>query len=109
MVAKTRNRMINLIGIIIGGALGYFYPYFVQGFLPVIGIGVGIFYFLASNSVNKNPDKETVTDFNAYTWYSILKFFMGILIGGAITSTIVLTIDIMEQQKQVSLILSPFV
>lgn len=96
----TKNRILSIIGGIIGGIFGYFYPMIVQGYLPVLGIGIGIFYFFASNSVNKNPEKERVTDFSDYTWYSILRIMMGLLVGGAITSTIVLTADLLEQQKQ---------
>src|SRR5690625_5066858 len=99
MNKTTKNRIFSIISGIIGAIVGYFYPTVVQGYLPILGIGLGLFYFFASNSVNKNPDKKKVTDFTDYTWYTILQILMGFLVGGAITSTIVLTMDILEQQK----------
>lgn len=105
MKKKTFNRVINLIGILIGATLAYFNPMFFQIYLPVIGIGLGLFYFFSTNSVNKNPAAKKVTDFQEYTWYSIYKLILGFLVGGAIVSTIILTIDAFEQQKNFSAIL----
>lgn len=98
--AKNRNRLFSILGGLIGAIVGYFYPNLVQGLLPILGIGIGLFYFFATNSVNKNPDKKKVTDFTNYTWYSIMRFFTGLLVGSAIVSTIILTMDIWEQQQQ---------
>lgn len=105
MDTKTRNRVMNLLGGVVGAIIGYFYPMFFQNFLPVLGIGVGLFYFFASNSVNKDPNKKKVTDFTEFTWYMVLRTLLGFLVGGAIVSTIILTADIFEQQKQNSYIL----
>lgn len=109
MDVKRRNQLLSFTGGIVGAIVGYFYPMLVQGYLPILGIGVGIFYFFGANSVNKNPDKKKVTDFSDYTWYIILRIVMGFLVGSAITSTIVLTIDILEQQKQQSLLWNYFI
>ncbi|HLR91465.1 MAG TPA: hypothetical protein VK048_00200 [Atopostipes sp.] len=109
MDAKKRNRLLSLAGGLVGAIVGYFYPWFVQGFLPILGIGAGLFYFFGANSVNKDPDKRKVTDFNEFTWYSILRVAMGFLVGSAIVSTIVLTMDILEQQNQQSLFWNYFI
>lgn len=112
MNSKKRNLVINILGGLLGLVLGYFYPIFFQENLPLLAIGSAIFYFVASNSVNKNPDKEKVTDFSEYTWYTMTRFLYGFLAGGALTSTVILVNDILQQQKQFSgfiLILSKFI
>lgn len=109
MDIKKRNQLLSLAGGVVGAIVGYFYPMLVQGYLPILGIAVGIFYFFGSNSVNKNPDKKKITDFNNYTWYAILRTLMGFLVGSALTSTIVLTADILKQQKQQSLLWNYFI
>lgn len=95
MNIKTRNRVIWIVGAAIGSFVGFFYPMLSQGILPVIGLGSGIFYFFGAGSVNKDPNKKKVTDFAEYTWYAILRFVMGFLVGSAILSTIILVRDIM--------------
>jgi len=99
MKKTTRNRLFSILGGIVGAIIGWFYPTVVQGYLPILGIGIGIFYFFSANSVNKDPDAKKVTNFDDFTWYLILRIAMGLLIGGAITSTIVMTMDIFEQQN----------
>lgn len=94
MDITKKNRLYSILGGIIGGIIGYFYPIIVQGYLPILGIGLGIFYFLSINSVNKNPQKKNITDFSEFKWYPIFRILMGLLVGGAITSTIVLIIDV---------------
>ena len=95
MDIKTRNRLIWVVGGIIGGLVGFFYPMLSQSILPIIGLGSGIFYFFGANSVNKNPDKKRVTDFSEYTWFAVLRVIMGFLVGSAIVSTIILVKDIL--------------
>lgn len=102
MTSKKRNQIINVFGGLIGAVLGYFYPVFFQENLPWLAIGSALFYFFASHSVNKDPEKEKITDFNPYTWYSFVRFLYGFLVGGAITSTILLVNELLQQQKQIS-------
>src|SRR5690625_6484 len=109
MDIKKRNQLLSLAGGIVGAIVGYFYPMLVQGYLPIFGIGVGIFYFFGANSVNKNPDIKKVTDFNDYTWYAIVSVVMGFLVVSDITSTIVLTVDILRQQNQHFLLWNYFI
>lgn len=111
MSKKNINHMVNLLGMLIGGILAYFRPMFFQNYLPLIGIGVGLFYFFSTNSVNKNPNAKKITDYNGYLWYTFYKLIIGFLIGGTVVSTIVLSIDVFEQQKQLSntLELLPFI
>ena len=109
MDIKKRNQLLSVAGGVIGAIAGYFYPALVQGYLPILGIGAGLFYFFGTNSVNKNPEKKRVTNFDEYAWYVVLRILMGFLVGGAITSTIVLTMDILEQQKQQSLFWNYFI
>ncbi|MDN6731253.1 MAG: hypothetical protein L0L39_03630 [Atopostipes suicloacalis] len=94
MNSKKRNRLINIIGAIIGAIWGYFKPLFFQQYLPIIAIGSALLYFFASQSVNKNPDKKKVTDFSDYSWYGIVRFLYGLLVGGALTSTFLLVKEI---------------
>src|SRR5690625_4397499 len=109
MDIKKRNQLLSLAGGIVGAIVGYFYPMLVQWYLSILGIGVGIFYFFGAYFVNKNTDKKKVSDFNEYTWYAILRVVMGFLVGSSITSTIVLTVDILRQQNQQSLLWNYFI
>lgn len=102
MSKKNINRAVNLLGMVIGGTLAYFRPMFFQNYLPIIGIGIGLFYFFSTNSVNKNPNVERITDYNGYLWFTFYKLIIGFLIGGTVVSTIVLSIDVLEQQRQLS-------
>lgn len=100
MSKKRANQLFNLIGLLIGGVLAYFRPMFFQNYLPVMGIVLGLYYFFSTNSVNKNPYKKRITDYNNYTWYSIYKLMFGFLVGGTLVSTIVLSIEVIKEHQK---------
>lgn len=105
MNRKRMNQLFNIIGLLVGAVLGYFRPMFFQNYLPIMGIVLGLFYFFSTNSVNKNPNKKRITDYNGYLWYSFYKVMIGFLIGGTLLSTIVLSIDVIQGQQAMFTIL----
>lgn len=100
MSKKRINQLLNLIGLLSGGILAYFRPMFFQNYLPVMGIILGLFYFFSTNSINKNPHKKRITDYNDYLWYSIYKVMFGFLVGGTLVSTIVLSVEVIREQRK---------
>jgi uncharacterized membrane protein YfcA len=97
MEPHKRNRLFSLLSGGFGALVGYFYPLLVQGYLPLIGLAIGLLYFSGSHSANQKPQQKKVTDFSSYTWDFILKILMGFLIGAALTSSLRLTMVYLEQ------------
>lgn len=88
MTAKKKRRILQLIGFILGLLYGYFRPSSMQSLLPVLGIGVGISYFLFSSRIsdeNKSLDDSFM--------FPLVQMFMYFLIGGALTSTVLLALE----------------
>lgn len=73
---------------IIGLIFGYFDPITTQRLLPLLGITVGLGYLFISQS-KKNFDDSG--------WFLLIQMFMYFLIGSALSSTITLSVQLLNQ------------
>lgn len=87
MSTKTKRRLLQLVGFLIGLVFGWYRPLQVQTMLPVLGIGVGIGYFVLSRSLDK---EQALADI---PWFIPLQMVMYFIIGGAITSSLTLALE----------------
>lgn len=89
MSKKTKRRWLQLFGFIIGLLFGLLRPDQIQQLFPILGIGVGIGYFISSRVASDN-DKHL----DDLPWFIPLQMIMYFIIGGAISSSIVLAIEL---------------
>lgn len=87
MSAKTKRRLLQLLGFIIGLIFGWYRPLQVQSMLPLLGIGVGIGYFILSRSLDKERKLADIP------WLTPLQMVMYFIIGGALTSSITIALE----------------
>lgn len=87
MSAKWNRRALQLFGFLIGALFGLWRPETTQSILPIIGIGVGISYFFLSRQLNEEKEVEEIPGF------LLVQLFMYFLLGSALTSTILLAIQ----------------
>jgi len=85
---KWKRRLYQFLTFTIGLIFGYFDPTTTQRLLPLLGIIVGLGYLFLSQS-NK--------DFEKSGWFLLIQMFMYFLIGGALTSTITLSMQLLNQ------------
>ncbi len=89
MISKSKRRLLQLLGFIIGLLFGLWRPQQVQLMLPVLGISVGIGYFLLSKvTTNKHKDLSEIR------WFIPIQMIMYFIIGGAIGSSIYLYMEL---------------
>lgn len=93
MSTKKKRRILQLIGLTFGLIFGYLRPLNMQSLLPFLGVGVGISYFILTSTFS---DEETAID--DVTWFPLVQLFMYFLIGGALTSTVLLTLRTLQMQ-----------
>ncbi|WP_161878319.1 hypothetical protein [Alkalibacterium sp. MB6] len=89
MPEKRKRRLFQLAGFLIGLAFGWIRPLQMQSMLPILGIGVGVGYFIFSQTAtdNERPISEI-------SWFIPLQMVMYFIIGGAITSSLYLVIEL---------------
>lgn len=87
MSTKTKRRLLQLAGFLIGLVFGWYRPLQVQSMLPTLGIGVGIGYFILSRSLDKERNLSDIP------WYVPLQMVMYFIIGGAMTSSLTLALE----------------
>lgn len=87
MSAKTKRRLLQLLGFIIGLIFGWYRPMQVQSILPLLGIGVGIGYFILSRSLDNERKLADIP------WFIPLQMVMYFIIGGALTSSITIALE----------------
>jgi len=86
---KTKRWWLQLFGFLIGLLLGLLRPDQIQQLFPILGIGVGIGYFISSR-VTSEEEKHL----DDLSWFIPLQMIMYFIIGGAISSSIVLAIEL---------------
>ncbi|MDZ7834767.1 MAG: hypothetical protein U5K84_04900 [Alkalibacterium sp.] len=91
MSQKKKRRILQLIGFITGLFFGYIRPYNMQSMLPILGIGVGIGYFIYSA---KLADEENSSENTR--WFTLIQMIMYFLIGGTLSSSILLALRMMQ-------------
>lgn len=91
MTNKIKRYSLLLFAALTGLVVGYIRPEVSQSLLSVIGIIVGIGYFLlskredpAKSTQNKKPDSNSQID-----WYLLLQMLLYFIVGAAIGVTIV--------------------
>lgn len=89
MTKKTKRRLLQLFGFIIGLIFGSINPTQIQQMFPALGITVGIGYFITSRVAD---DKDKSLDDLA--WFPLLQMIMYFIIGGAISSSLLLAMEI---------------
>ena len=92
MITKIKRLLLQSLGFIIGLAFGLWRPQQVQFMLPVLGISVGIGYFMLSKVTT---DKEK--NLSEIRWFIPIQMIMYFIIGGAIGSSIYLYMEIYEK------------
>ena len=93
MSAKNKRRDLQSIGFLAGLIFGYARPSHMQSLLPILGIGVGISYFLFSSRI---ADEEKSMDDSLM--FPLVQMLMYFLIGGALTSTVLLALEMRQMQ-----------
>ena len=89
MSEKKKRRLFQLVGFLIGLAFGWIRPSQMQSMLPILGIGVGVGYFIFSQTVTDS--ERSISDIS---WFIPLQMVMYFIIGGAITSSLYLVIEL---------------
>lgn len=93
MSPKTKRRILQLFGFIIGLNFGYFRPSHMQSLLPILAIGVGISYFIYTSKLS---DEETSIE--DIPWFPLVQMLMYFLIGGVLSSSILLALEMRQMQ-----------
>lgn len=89
MSKKAKRRWLQLFGCLVGLLFGFMRPAQIQQLFPVLGISVGIGYFILSR-VASDDEK----DFDDIGWFIPLQMIMYFIIGGAVSSSIILAIEL---------------
>lgn len=89
MSQKIKRRWLQLFGFLVGLLFGLVRPDQIQQLFPIFGIGVGIGYFISSR-VTSEEEKHL----DDLSWFIPLQMIMYFIIGGAISSSIVLAIEL---------------
>lgn len=89
MSSKWKRISLQLLGFVIGTIFGLWRPQQVQSMLPILGITVGIGYFLLSRATMEK-DKSL----NDIKWFIPIQMIMYFVIGGAIGSSVYLYMEI---------------
>lgn len=93
MSPKTMRRTLQFIGFITGLIFGYFRPSHMQDLLPVLAIGVGISYFIYSSMQLDDDDSD-----REVAWFPFVQMMMYFLIGGVLSSSILLALEMRQLQ-----------
>lgn len=90
MSKKWQRRSIQTFALLVGLLFGLFRPDATQTVLPIFGVVVGIgYFFVARITTQQNKELEDIP------WFLFIQMLMYFLIGSAITSTILLTLNMM--------------
>lgn len=89
MSKKAKRRWLQLFGCLVGLLFGTFRPVQVQSLFPVLGISVGVAYFILSK-VSSDNDKAL----DDIYWFVPVQMVMYFIIGGAVSSSIILAIEL---------------
>lgn len=89
MSKKAKRRGLQFFGFLVGLLFGVIRPDQMQGLFPILGISVGIGYFISSRMA-ADSDKEL----DDIAWFIPLQMIMYFIIGGAVSSTIILALEI---------------
>jgi len=90
MKLTSRDFLLQTFALGLGLILGFLFPVAINNMFPVLGITAGIgYFFVARRTFNK---QKQLTDSRAYIIVTMLFKF---IVGGAITSSILLFIDMM--------------
>lgn len=89
MSKKAKRRWLQLFGCLTGLLFGLLRAQQIQSLFPVLGISVGIGYFILSKTAS-DSDKEL----DDIAWFIPVQMVMYFIIGGAISSSIVLAIEL---------------
>ncbi|MCC5896152.1 MAG: hypothetical protein JJU16_11890 [Alkalibacterium sp.] len=89
MSKKAKRRWLQLFGFVTGLVFGTLRPDQIQSLFPVLGITVGIGYFISAKVASDN-EKEL----DEIAWFIPLQMIMYFIIGGAVSSSIVLAIEL---------------
>lgn len=89
MSKKTKRRWLQLFGFLVGLLFGLLRPDQIQQLFPILGIGVGIGYFISYRVISE--EEKHLDDLS---WFIPLQMIMYFIIGGAISSSIVLAIEL---------------
>lgn len=93
MSEKWKRRLYQLFAFIIGLLFGLWRPQAMQNMLSFLGITVGIGYFILLRITTEN-DREL----EDISWFLLIQMLMYFLIGGALSSSILLTLQIFQNQ-----------
>jgi hypothetical protein len=86
MSHKWRRRSYQTFALLIGLLFGLWRPQATQAVLPIIGIIVGIGYFILSRQ-----EKEL----EEISWFLLIQMLMYFLIGSALSSTILISFEVL--------------
>ena len=89
MISKRKRRLLQLLGFLVGIVFGLWRPQQVQLMLPILGITVGIGYFMLGRVATNNQ-----TDLTNIKWFVPIQMIMYFVIGGAIGSSVHLYLEI---------------
>lgn len=91
MSTKWKRRLYQLFAFVFGIFFGLWRPQSTQNMLPLLGIIVGIGYFFLSRITSeKGRELEDIR------WFLLIQMLMYFLIGGALSSSILLTLHIIR-------------
>lgn len=93
MSEKWKRRLYQLFAFITGLLFGLWRPQATQNMLYFLGITVGIGYFILLRITTEN-DREL----EDISWFLLIQMLMYFLIGGALSSSILLTLQIFQNQ-----------
>lgn len=89
MSESNKRRLYQFFGFTVGAFFGYFRPIHIQRMFPLLGITVGISYFILLK-ITSDPDKE-LSDIK---WFIPVQMVLYFIIGGAISSSILLALEV---------------
>lgn len=95
MSTKWKRRLYQLSSFLFGIVFGLWKPQLTQNMLPLLGIIVGIGYFFLSRITS-----ERGKELDDIHWFLLIQMLMYFLIGGALSSTILLTFHMIQNQSK---------